>query len=205
MTDVVGKLWGFCHTLRHDGIDYGDYIEQLTYLLFLKMAEEKGVEIPKKYSWSTLREKSGIDLTDHYSTTLRGLGDQPGMLGAIYAGALSRFSNPVNLKRLVNLIDEIEWTGLNIDVKAAAYEGLLEKSASEGKKGAGQYFTPRILIQSIVRCMKPDPRKKKDFTIHDPAAGTGGFLVCAYEWLMEKTKGGALEREEFKRIKTSTY
>jgi plasmid stability protein len=126
------------------------------------------------------------------------------MLGAIYAGALSRFSNPVNLKRLVNLIDEIEWTGLNIDVKAAAYEGLLEKSASEGKKGAGQYFTPRILIQCIVRCMKPDPRKTKDFTIHDPAAGTGGFLVCAYEWLMEKTKG-SLERDEAKRILTRTY
>jgi type I restriction enzyme M protein len=127
------------------------------------------------------------------------------MLGDIYAGAMSRFSNPVNLKRLVNLIDEIEWTALNIDVKAAAYEGLLEKSASEGKKGAGQYFTPRILIQSIVRCMKPDPRKSKDFTIHDPAAGTGGFLVCAYEWLMDKTKGGALERSEAKRIQTSTY
>src|SRR3990170_2304628 len=168
------------------------------------MAEEKGVEIPKKYSWSALREKSGTDLTDHYQGTLRGLGEQPGMLGAIYAGALSRFSNPVNLKRLVNLIDEIEWTALNIDVKAAAYEGLLEKSASEGKKGAGQYFTPRILIQSIVQCMKPDPRKMKGFTIHDPAAGTGGFLVCAYEWLMEQTKGG-LEREEAKRILTSTY
>jgi type I restriction enzyme M protein len=204
MTDIVGKLWGFCHTLRHDGIDYGDYIEQLTYLLFLKMAEEKGVEIPKQYSWSVLREKSGVELTDHYVATLRGLGEQPGMLGAIYAGALSRFSNPVNLKRLVNLIDEIEWTALNIDVKAAAYEGLLEKSASEGKKGAGQYFTPRILIQSIVRCMKPDPRKMKGFTIHDPAAGTGGFLVCAYEWLIEQTKGG-LEREEAKRILTSTY
>lgn len=204
MTDIVGKLWGFCHTLRHDGIDYGDYIEQLTYLLFLKMIEEKGAEIPREYSWSQLREKSGTDLTDHYTATLRGLGQQAGMLGAIYAGALSRFSNPVNLKRLVNLIDEIEWTALNIDVKAAAYEGLLEKSASEGKKGAGQYFTPRILIQSIVRCMKPDPRKSKDFTIHDPAAGTGGFLVCAYEWLIEVTKGG-LEREEAKRILTRTY
>jgi len=110
----------------------------------------------------------------------------------------------VNLKRLVNLIDEIEWTGLNIDVKAQAYEGLLEKSASEGKKGAGQYFTPRILIQSIVRCMKPDPRKSKDFSIHDPAAGTGGFLVCSYEWLMEESKG-SLEREDAKRILTSTY
>lgn len=204
MADIVTKLWGFCHTLRHDGIDYGDYIEQLTYLLFLKMIEEKGVEIPSEYSWSVLREKSGVDLTDHYIVTLRALGKQPGMLGDIYAGAMSRFSNPVNLKRLVNLIDEIEWTALNVDVKAAAYEGLLEKSASEGKKGAGQYFTPRILIQSIVKCMQPDPRKKKDFTIHDPAAGTGGFLVCAYEWLMEKT-GGSLERSDAKRILTSTF
>jgi type I restriction enzyme M protein len=204
MTDIVGKLWGFCHTLRHDGIDYGDYIEQLTYLLFLKMIEEKGAEIPPEYSWSVLREKSGTDLTEHYVATLHGLGKQSGMLGDIYAGAMSRFSNPVNLKRLVNLIDEIEWTALNIDVKAAAYEGLLEKSASEGKKGAGQYFTPRLLIQSIVRCMQPDPRERKDFTIHDPAAGTGGFLVCAYEWLMEKTKG-ALEREDSKRILTSAY
>jgi type I restriction enzyme M protein len=204
MTDIVGKLWGFCHTLRHDGIDYGDYIEQLTYLLFLKMIEEKGMEIPSEYAWSALREKSGTDLTDHYMATLRGLGKQPGMLGDIYAGAMSRFSNPVNLKRLVNLIDEIEWTTLNIDVKAAAYEGLLEKSASEGKKGAGQYFTPRILIQSVVRCAQPDPRGRGSFTIHDPAAGTGGFLVCAYEWLIEKTKGG-LEREEAKRILTCAY
>lgn len=116
MPDIVGKLWGFCHTLRHDGIDYGDYIEQLTYLLFLKMIEEKGAEIPPEYSWSVLREKSGTDLTDHYMKTLRGLGEQRGMLGAIYAGALSRFSNPVNLKRLVNLIDEIEWTTLDIKV-----------------------------------------------------------------------------------------
>lgn len=204
MTDIVGKLWGFCHTLRHDGIDYGDYIEQLTYLLFLKMIEEKGAEIPPQYSWSILREKSGTELTEHYQAILMGLGKEPGMLGAIYTGTLPRFSNPVNLKRLVNLIDEIEWTALNIDVKAAAYEGLLEKSASEGKKGAKQYFTPRILIQSIVRCMKPDPQKAKDFTIHDPAAGTGGFWVCAYEWLIAQTKGG-LERDEAKRILTLTY
>jgi type I restriction enzyme M protein len=204
MTDIVGKLWGFCHTLRHDGIDYGDYIEQLTYLLFLKMIEEKGAEIPSEYSWAVLREKSGVELTDHYIQTLRELGKQKGMLGDIYGGAISRFSNPVNLKRLVNLIDEVEWTGLNVDVKAAAYEGLLEKSASEGKKGAGQYFTPRLLIQSIVRCMKPDPRKNEDFTIHDPAAGTGGFLVCAYEWLMGQT-GGGLERSEAKRILTAAY
>ncbi|MFZ5802605.1 MAG: N-6 DNA methylase [Candidatus Omnitrophota bacterium] len=204
MSDVVGKLWGFCHTLRHDGVDYGDYIEQLTYLLFLKMAEEKGADIPKEYSWPVLREKSGTDLTDFYVDALRGLGKQKGTLGDIYAGAISKFANPVNLKKLINLIDETEWTSLNVDVKAAAYEGLLEKSASEGKKGAGQYFTPRVLIQSIVKCMKPDPRKSKDFVIHDPAAGTGGFLVCAYEWLMEQTKG-SLERDDAKRITNKVY
>lgn len=204
MSDVVGKLWGFCHTLRHDGVDYGDYIEQLTYLLFLKMAEEKGADIPKEYSWPVLREKSGTELTDFYVDALRGLGKQKGTLGDIYAGAISKFANPVNLKKLINLIDEIEWTSLNVDVKAAAYEGLLEKSASEGKKGAGQYFTPRVLIQSIVTCMKPDPRKSKDFIIHDPAAGTGGFLVCAYEWLIEQTKG-SLERDDAKRITNKVY
>lgn len=204
MSDIVQKLWGFCHTLRHDGIDYGDYIEQLTYLLFLKMAEEKGADIPKKYCWAVLKEKAGTDLMEHYSDTLRNLGKHNGTLADIYAGAVSRFGNPVNLKRLINLIDETEWTSLNVDVKASAYEGLLEKSASEGKKGAGQYFTPRILIQSIVRCMKPEPRKSKDFAICDPAAGTGGFLVCAYEWLMEQTKG-SLGREDVKRITQKTY
>ncbi|NMX21036.1 restriction endonuclease subunit S [ANME-1 cluster archaeon GoMg4] len=126
------------------------------------------------------------------------------LLGDIFSGAISRFTNPVNLKRLVHLIDETEWTRLNVDVKAAAYEGLLEKAASEGKKGAGQYFTPRILIQSIVRCMNPDPRVHNDFTICDPAAGTGGFLMCSYEWLMEQT-GGALKREDVERIKSQTY
>src|SRR3989338_7747451 len=204
MSDVVGKLWGFCNTLRHDGVDYGDYIEQLTYLLFLKMAEEKGADIPKKYSWPALREKSGTELMDHYTDTLRELAKHNGTLADIYAGAVSRFNNPVNLKKLIHLIDEVEWTALNVDVKAEAYEGLLEKSASEGKKGAGQYFTPRVLIQAIVRCMKPNPRKSRDFTICDPAAGTGGFLVAAYEWLMQERKG-SLPREEVKRITKETY
>jgi type I restriction enzyme M protein len=127
------------------------------------------------------------------------------LLGDIFAGALSRFTNTVNLKTLISLIDETEWTTLGVDVKAAAFEGLLEKAASEGKKGAGQYFTPRILIQSLVRCVKPDPRTHKEFAICDPACGTGGFLVAAYEWLMEATKGGAIDRELAKRIKKGTY
>src|SRR5947209_206116 len=201
MTDVVQKLWGFCHTLRHDGIDYGDYIEQITFLLFLKMAEEKELALPKGYDWSKLRDQSGTGLLEHYADVLRTLDKTPGILGDIYAGAQSRFNNPANLKRLINLIDETEWTSLGVDVKAAAYEGLLEKAASEGKKGAGQYFTPRVLIESIVRCMKPDPRTNADFTVSDPACGTGGFLVASYEWLLGQSKGGALERTIAKRIR----
>ncbi|MFN6163623.1 MAG: N-6 DNA methylase [Planctomycetota bacterium] len=204
MSDIVNKLWGFCHTLRHDGIDYGDYIEQITFLLFLKMADEKGVDVPKGCDWPTLRDKSGSDLTDSYVDLLRKLAKQPGILGDIFADSQSRFNNPVSLKKLINLIDETEWTSLGVDVKAQAYEGLLEKAANEGKKGAGQYFTPRVLIQSIVRVMKPDPRTHKEFTISDPACGTGGFLVSAYEWFVDQTKG-AMDRDVAKRIKKSTY
>src|SRR5439155_1225250 len=185
--------------------DYGDYIEQITYLLFLKMADERGIAIPKDCDWPTLRDYTGTELTDHYIDILRKLGKAPGLLGDIYAGAQSRFKHPINLKRLIGLMDETEWTALDVDVKAAAYEGLLEKAASEGKKGAGQYFTPRVLIQSIVRCMKPDPRVRREFTICDPACGTGGFLVAAYEWLKGETKGGALDRDASKRIRTATY
>jgi len=205
MTDIGLKLWGFCHTLRHDGIDYGDYIEQITYLLFIKMAEERGIELPSGCNWSDLSQKSGTKLTDDYIDILRKLGNQKGMLGAIFTEAQSRFTNPVNLKKLVGLIDETEWTALNIDVKAATFEELLEKAASEGKKGAGQYFTPRFLIQTIVRCMKPDPRVHRELTISDPACGTGGFLVASYEWLIEQTQGGAMDRELAKRIKSITY
>lgn len=205
MTDVVAKLWGFCHTLRHDGIDYGDYIEQLTYLLFLKMADEKGIQIPQGYDWNSLKEKSGEELKDHYIKLLGVFQKEPGILGDIFNQSMPRFNNAVNLKRLITLIDEEEWSAMNVDVKGQAFEGLLEKAASEGKKGAGQYFTPRVLIQTIVRVMKPDPRGKPDFTICDPACGTGGFLVAAYEWLMQTTKGGALDRREIARIKEKVY
>jgi type I restriction enzyme M protein len=204
MTDVVSTLWGFCHTLRHDGIDYGDYIEQITYLLFLKMADERGLELPENADWAYLRKLSGTDLTDAYVEALRILGRQHGILGDIYSGAQSRFANPVNLKKLISLIDDTEWTALDVDVKAAVFEGLLERAAAEGKKGAGQYFTPRPLIRTMVRCIKPDPRSSKDFKIGDPACGTGGFLVAAYEWFLRET-GGALDRDAARRIRTQTY
>ncbi|MGF1488741.1 MAG: class I SAM-dependent DNA methyltransferase [Prochloraceae cyanobacterium] len=135
---------------------------------------------------------------------LRDLQKQEGLLKDIFTQAMPRFNNPVNLKRLINTIDETEWTELGVDVKAQAFEGLLEKAASEGKKGAGQYFTPRVLIKSIVRLMKPDPRVSHNFTICDPACGTGGFLVAAYEWLFNET-GGVFDRKEIKRIRKQTY
>jgi len=204
MSDIVQKLWGFCHTLRHDGVDYGDYIEQLTYLLFLKMADERDVPIPKGCDWDTLKSLSGTKLTDHYNEVLRKLRESEGLLGAIFTQATSRLTNPVNLRRLIDMIDEEEWSSLDVDVKGAAFEGLLEKAASEGKKGAGQYFTPRPLIQAICRVMKPDPRGKAEFTIDDPACGTGGFLVASYEWLVAASKG-VFDRSEAKRIRTSTY
>jgi type I restriction enzyme M protein len=204
MTDVVGKLWGFCHVLRHDGVDYGDYIEQLTYLLFLKMADERGLELPEHTDWPSLRKQSGTDLLDTYVEALRTLGKQHGILGDIFSGAQSRFTNPVNLHKLIGLIDETEWTELDVDIKAAAFEGLLEKAAAEGKKGAGQYFTPRLLIESMVRCVRPDPRASKDFAIGDPACGTGGFLVASYEWLKDRT-GGAFDRDTALSIRKRTY
>jgi type I restriction enzyme M protein len=182
MSDIVNTLWGFCHTLRHDGMDYGNYIEQLTYLLFLKMADEKEIAIPSykitdeegkttevSCDWDALKIKAGVELQEHYSNVLNTLKKQQGMLGDIFNGAMSRFNNPVNLKQVINMIDKEEWTAMEVDVKGAAFEGLLEKSAAEGKKGAGQFFTPRVLIQSICRVMKPDPRAKMDFKICDPA------------------------------------
>ncbi|MFQ5804007.1 MAG: N-6 DNA methylase [Candidatus Methylomirabilales bacterium] len=204
-TDVVQKLWGFCNTLRHDGINYGDYIEQLTYLLFLKLADEKGLAVPKGYGWPTLRERSGTDLLEHYMEALRTLAKEKGILGDVFAGSLSKFREPVNLKKLFALIDETEWAALDVDLKGQAYEGLLQKYAAE-QKGAGQYFTPREAIRAVVRCVGPDIREHREFTVHDPACGTGGFLIGAYEWLMGQTREGAeLRREDRERLQKRTF
>jgi len=205
MSDVVNKLWGFCHILKHEGIDYNDYIEQLSLLLFLKMADEKKIILHKKYNWNALKKKSGGELIDFYIDLLQALGKEHGLLGEIFTQAQNRFNNPVSLKKLLNLIDEDEWTSMDVDVKGAAFEGLLEKAASEGKKGAGQYFTPRPLIQSMVRVIKPDPRVHKSFSITDPACGTGGFLVSSYEWLLDECKGVFPRGEVVKRIRENTY
>lgn len=183
---LVQKVWNFCHTLRDDGVGYGDYLEQLTYLLFLKMAHEytqepysQNTRIPSGYDWASLRSKKGEPLEAHYLATLHKLGVEPGMLGAIFFKAQNKIQDPAKLSRLVQLIDAESWVGLDTDTKGDLYEGLLQKNAEDTKSGAGQYFTPRPLIQAMVACIRPQPMK----TIADPACGTGGFFLAANEWL----------------------
>jgi type I restriction enzyme M protein len=184
---IVQKLWNYCNVLRDAGLSYGDYIEQLTYLLFLKMAEERkqlqperAPHIPEHYEWSDLVNLEGDALEIHYRKTLEALGREEGMLGTIFRKAQNKIQSPALLHRLIaDLIDREQWTTLDVDVKGDAYEGLLEKNAEDVKTGAGQYFTPRALIRAIVDAMRPAPGQ----TICDPACGTGGFLLIAHEYV----------------------
>ena len=183
---LVQKIWNFCHTLRDDGVGYGDYLEQLTYLLFLKMAHEyaqppyqRDTHIPDGYGWTHLKSKVGEPLERHYVKTLNKLGKEDGMLGAIFFKAQNKIQDPAKLSRLVQMIDAENWVGMDADTKGDLYEGLLQKNAEDTKSGAGQYFTPRALIQAMVACMRPQPMK----SIADPACGTGGFFLVANEWL----------------------
>ena len=185
-SNLIQKVWNFCHTLRDDGVGYGDYLEQLTYLLFLKMADEyarepynRDTKIPKGYDWPSLRTKTGEPLEAHYLAVLHQLGTGPGMLGAIFFKAQNKIQDPAKLSRLVQMIDAESWVGMDADTKGDLYEGLLQKNAEDTKSGAGQYFTPRALIQALVVCIRPEPL----LTIADPACGTGGFFLAAYEWL----------------------
>ena len=158
---IVQRLWNYCHVLRDDGVSYGDYVEQLTYLLFLKMADERagvgrpGPSIPDGYGWAELAAEEGEDLETQYRQTLLHLAKEGGLLGTIFRKAQNKIQDPAKLQRLVRLIDEEVWQGLDMDVKGEIYEGLLEKNASDTKSGAGQYFTPRPLIEAIVACVRP--------------------------------------------------
>jgi len=184
---LVQRLWNYCNVLRDDGLSYGDYLEQLTYLLFLKMADEqtrppfsRPAFVPEGLDWPSLLARDGDALDVHYRHLLTELGRRPGMLGVVFRKAQNRIQDPAKLRRLiVDLIDRESWLTLDVDVKGAAYEGLLEKNAEDVKTGAGQYFTPRSLIRAIVEVMRPKP----GMTICDPACGTGGFLLAAHEWI----------------------
>jgi type I restriction enzyme M protein len=187
--DLVQRLWNYCNVLRDDGLSYGDYLEQLTYLLFLKMADEqtkppfsRPAILPEGLDWPSLLERDGDELEVHYRHLLTELGRKPGMLGVVFRKAQNRIQDPAKLRRLVvDLIDRESWLILDADVKGDAYEGLLEKNAEDVKSGAGQYFTPRPLIKAIVEVMRPAPGTR----IVDPACGTGGFLLAAHEWIAQ--------------------
>lgn len=209
---LVQKLWNYCNILRDDGLSYGDYVEQLTFLLFLKMADEQAkapylspdkrrdaaATIPKGFGWDVLVKLDGDDLETHYRHTLEELGKRTGMLGIIFRKAQNKIQDPAKLRRLiVDLIDKEQWSSLSADVKGDAYEGLLQKNAEDVKGGAGQYFTPRPLIAAMVEVMSPQPKQ----TICDPACGTGGFLLAAHDYLV---KHHALDREQKKRLKSGT-
>jgi type I restriction enzyme M protein len=199
---LVTKLWSFCTLLRDDGLSYGDYLEQLTYLLFLKMAYERTQppynqepRIPSGFDWPSLLNKEGPALEAHYLTLLGELGKQLGTLGLIFRKAQNRIQDPAKLKRLiVDLIDPETWVGIDADVKGDAYEGLLEKNAEDTKSGAGQYFTPRALIRAIVDVMQPRP----DMRIGDPCAGTGGFLLAAHDYIADHH---SLDRDQKRFLK----
>jgi len=203
--DIVGKLWSFCHKLRHDGVDSSDYIEQLTYLLFLKMADEKKIAVPESYDWQSLLSKKNEELAEHLEKILQTLKTEKGILGEIFAEPIARIKNGIILKDLIKEIDDIHWTELDADIVGLAFEELIGKVANEGKKGAGQYFTPRPLIKTMVNVMQPNPFAKKAFKIADVACGTAGFLTVACEYI-QKNQAKALEKiENQKRFAKQTF
>jgi type I restriction enzyme M protein len=202
---IVNKAWSFAHVLRDDGLSYMAYTEQITFLLFLKMADEQSeshpdrqIIIPRSLGWKTLLTKRGIKLIEHYEHILESLSTMPGMLGAIFRKPRPDIQNPTTLRRLiVDLIEPVNWSVMDVDVKGDIYEGVLAKSAEESPKGAGQYFTPRELIKAIVECVRPT----SEDSVCDPAAGTGGFLLAAHEYVLNQL-GGRLDKKQKLHLRT---
>ncbi|HKZ94939.1 MAG TPA: class I SAM-dependent DNA methyltransferase [Candidatus Bathyarchaeia archaeon] len=204
-SSIVQKTWNYCNVLRDDGVSYGDYVEQLTYLLFLKMADEqtkppfnKPSTVPKGLDWQSLLEKDGTALEIHYRRILDSLGKEKGMLGVIFRKSQNRIQDPAKLKRLIELINAETWIGIDIDVKGEIYEGLLQKNAEDIKSGAGQYFTPRPLIKAMVEVMLPEPGT----TINDPACGTGGFIIATHDYISNNYQ---LDKDQKIFLKHNTF
>ncbi len=205
--NIVQKLWNYCDVLRDDGMGYGDYVEQLTYLLFLKMADERSKPpynqtsmVPENYNWQSLLEKDGDALFDHYRHVLENLGKEKGLLGLIFAKSQNKFQDPSKLRRLIiNLINNENWSSMSADVKGDAYEGLLEKNAQDTKSGAGQYFTPRELIKALIDVIQPKP----DENVCDPSCGTGGFLLAAHDYITRHNPH--LDRDQKRRLKEDNF
>ncbi|MFV8335939.1 N-6 DNA methylase [Flavobacterium sp. RSP29] len=215
---IISKVWNFANVLRDDGVGYGDYLEQITYLLFLKMADElnkppysknlvfpkikdsdnKEIEDGEVCNWPTLSGKRGAELEMFYNQLLRGLSTEKGILGQIFTKSQNKIQDPAKLLKVIDMIDKEQWSLMGADVKGKIYEGLLEKNAEDTKSGAGQYFTPRALIKTMVACIQPKPLK----TITDPACGTGGFFLAAYDYIVDNNK---LDREEKEFLKNKTF
>lgn len=206
-TPIISKVWSLCNPLRDDGVSYGDYLEQLTYLIFLKMSDEyarppykKQTGIPAGYTWSDMNTLKGAELEEQYKKTLEELAKQGGLLGQIFSQASNKISNASILYRVVQMIDKEKWVSMSSDVKGEIYEGLLQKNAEDIKSGAGQYFTPRPLIRAMVRCLRPEPGK----TIADPCCGSGGFFLAAQEYLTDPANY-TLDREQKEFLKNETF
>lgn len=187
--EIVAKLWNLCNILRDDGITYTDYVTELTFLLFLKMLAETGHEqrLPAGYRWKTLDKREGLDQLEYYRQMLLDLGNpkktKDQVVLAIFTDAQTKLRKPTNLKALTDAIDKLDWFSAREEGLGNLYEGLLEKNANEKKSGAGQYFTPRPLIDCMVRLIEPQPGE----IVQDPAAGTGGFLVAADRYIKDRT------------------
>ncbi|MBF0241007.1 MAG: SAM-dependent DNA methyltransferase [Desulfamplus sp.] len=204
-SSIVSKVWSYCNALRDDGVSYGDYLEQLTYLIFLKMADEyskpphnRNLGIPEQYRWESLISKSGAELESHYNKLLKELSHAKGILGQIFVKSQNKIQNPSMLYKVIQMINGESWTMLGTDVKGDIYEGLLEKNAEDTKSGAGQYFTPRALISAMVECVSPEPDK----TIADPACGTGGFFLATYDFLLKQYP---LDKDQKRFLKFNTF
>ncbi len=198
---LVAKVWNYAHVLRDDGVSFGDYLGQISFLLFLKMDEERSEHprepsaLPEDCRWATLKTRSGEALERHYKGVLETLSRRDDIVGTLFLKAESKIGDPAKLQRLVGLIGAETWMGQNVDVKGTIYEGLLERNAGEVKSGAGQYFTPRPLIDAIVEVVAPEPGD----TVHDPAVGTGGFLLSAYEHM--RGKPGARDKRAARALR----
>ena len=202
---IVQKVWNYCDVLQDDGVSYGDYTQQLTNILFLKMADEqtkppfkKKPIIPKGYDWESLLSKRGDKLETHYRHILEELGKQDKLLGLIYRKSQNKIQDPAKLERLIKLINEESWYGLPVDVKGDIYEELLEKNADSSQKGAGQYFTPRALISAMVDVTQPKPSQ----TIGDPSCGTGGFFLAAHNYIQSSNPNLNPDEKKFLMEKT---
>ena len=178
---LVAKVWNYAHVLRDDGVSFGDYLGQISFLLFLKMDKERTEHLgepsalPVDCQWDAIAARAGEDLERRYKAILEELSRRTDIVGTLFLKAESKINDPAKLQRLVSLIDGETWMGIDVDVKGTIYEGLLERNAGEVKSGAGQYFTPRALISAMVEVVDPQPTE----TVCDPACGTGGFLLAA--------------------------